>query len=75
MDRRNIFKGLFSGLAGVGIVSSARAATPQGTDAARVAYHLSEQDRVMFGLGNITNHFEGMGGGGNVRIAAIKRMK
>lgn len=71
MDRRNIFKGLFSGLAGFGIVSSAKAATPQGTDPARVVYHLSEQDRVMFALGNITNHYEGMGGGRNVRIAIV----
>jgi intracellular sulfur oxidation DsrE/DsrF family protein len=71
MDRRNIFRGLFAGLAGAGIATAARAATPPGPDAARVVYHLSEQDRVLFALGNITNHFEGMGGGGNVRIAIV----
>lgn len=71
MDRRNIFRGLLSGLAGVGIVSSARAATQQGSDSARVVYHLSELDRVSFALGNISNHYEGMSGGAHVRIAIV----
>ncbi len=70
MDRRNIFKGLFSGIAGIGIVSSAKAAT-SGADAARVVYHLSELDRVAFALGNMSNHYEGMGGGEKVRIAFV----
>src|SRR3569623_805885 len=37
----------------------------------RVVYHLSDKDKVQFALGNIENHFKGMGGPGTVRIALV----
>ena len=46
----------------------ARAATP---DAAKVVYHLADLDKVGFVLGNIRNHFDGMGGPQHVTIALV----
>ena len=37
----------------------------------RVAYHLSDKDKVQFVLGNIENHIKGMGGPDKVRIALV----
>lgn len=70
MNRR----GLLASLATVGTlfgVSTARAATPSTPDKAKVVYHLNELDRVHFVLGNIENHFEGMGGPDKVTIALV----
>jgi intracellular sulfur oxidation DsrE/DsrF family protein len=52
----------------VRIVEPARAATP---DAAKVVYHLADLDKVDFVLGNIRNHFSGMGGPDKVTIALV----
>ncbi len=71
MDRRNIFRGLFAAAAGVTAVSAAKAATSGNPDAARVAYHVDEFERVGFALGNIGNHYEGMGGPAHVRIDLV----
>jgi intracellular sulfur oxidation DsrE/DsrF family protein len=49
-------------------VEPADAATP---DAAKVVYHLADLDKVDFVLGNIGNHFDGMGGPQNVTIALV----
>jgi len=49
-------------------VEPARAAT---TDGAKVVYHLSDLDKVDFVLGNIGNHYDGMGGPENVTIALV----
>lgn len=46
----------------------ANAATP---DAAKVVYHLDELDKVDFVLGNIANHYKGMGGPDKVTIALV----
>jgi hypothetical protein len=40
-------------------------------DAAKVVYHLSDPDKVDFVLGNIANHYEGMGGPEKVTIALV----
>ena len=40
-------------------------------DSAKVVYHLSDLDKVEFVLGNIGNHFDGMGGPEKVRIALV----
>lgn len=37
----------------------------------RVVYHLSDKEKVQFALGNIENHFKGMGGPDKVRIALV----
>jgi len=72
MHRRNI---LAAALATAGTMFSAamaatraNAATP---DVSKVAYHLDDLDKVDFVLGNIDNHFKGMGGPDKVKIALV----
>lgn len=71
MHRRNLFR---TALASVGAaiaaaaVTKAQAATPDKT---KVVYHLNETDKVQFVLGNIENHFEGVGGPDKVTIALV----
>jgi uncharacterized protein len=50
------------------VVEPARAATP---DTSKVVYHLADLDKVDFVMGNIRNHFHGMGGPENVTIALV----
>jgi hypothetical protein len=74
MDRRNLLAGSFAGglltamLAAVTGVTRARAAAP---DKQKVVYHLSDLDKVAFVLGNIRNHFDGVGGPDHVTIALV----
>lgn len=71
MRRRNLLRAAFAGLGAAfasGTVTSARAAPP---DKRKVVYHLNELDKVQFVLGNIENHFEGVGGPDNVTIALV----
>ena len=71
MHRRNLFQ---AALASIGAafataaVTKAQAATP---DKRKVVYHLNESDKVQFVIGNIENHFEGVGGPDKVTIALV----
>jgi uncharacterized protein len=71
MHRRNLFQ---AALASIGAafttaaVTKAQAATP---DKSKVVYHLNESDKVQFVIGNIENHFEGVGGPDKVTIALV----
>jgi intracellular sulfur oxidation DsrE/DsrF family protein len=71
MHRRNLFR---TALASIGAafataaVTKAQAATP---DKSKVVYHLNETDKVQFVIGNIENHFEGVGGPDKVTIALV----
>jgi uncharacterized protein len=47
------------------------AAEAAAAERAKVAYHLSEFDRVGFVLGNIHNHYAGMGGADHVMIELV----
>jgi hypothetical protein len=72
MNRRNM---LWSALTALGAslgVSAARAATetPASTRL-KVVYHLSDAEKVNFVLGNIQNHFDGVGGPDHVTIALV----
>jgi hypothetical protein len=50
----------------------ARADTQSATpDKRKVVYHLADLDKVAFVLGNIQNHFDGMGGPDIVTIALV----
>jgi uncharacterized protein len=72
MYRRNILWGALSALGAAFTATRATAATeavPPGK--LKVAYHLSDQDRVHFVLGNIQNHVDGVGGPDNVTIALV----
>ncbi|MEO5756494.1 MAG: DsrE family protein [Mesorhizobium sp.] len=68
MRRRDMFRAV---LAGTGTLLGLRAAEAATTQSARlkVAYHLSDLDKINFVLGNIKNHYEGTGG--NVDIVLV----
>ena len=73
IDRRNIFRSVLA--AGSGMLAS-RVAAPARAESAnggvpRVAYHLADLEKVVFVLGNIRNHIDGMGGREHVRIALV----
>ena len=69
MDRRTIGKAGLATMAGLFAVARAEAAADPG--AAKVVYHLADLDKVTFVLGNIANHYEGMGGPDKVTIALV----
>jgi hypothetical protein len=50
------------------LTTRAEAATP---DQSKVVYHLSDLDKVEFVMGNIRNHYNGMGGPDKVTIALV----
>ena len=68
MRRRDMFRAV---LAGTGTLLGLRAVRAATMEPARlkVAYHLSDLDKVNFVLGNIKNHYEGTGG--NVDIVLV----
>ena len=71
MDRRGILAAVAAaagGLFGAGGATGARAAMP---DKSKVVYHLCDLDKVDFVLGNIKNHYEGVGGPEKVTIALV----
>src|SRR5215831_20072283 len=70
MDRRAILSllGAAGGLFAAAASSRAETARP---DKAKVVYHLCDFDKVGFVLGNIKNHFDGMGGPDHVTIALV----
>lgn len=68
MRRRDIFRAVFVGTGALLGLREAKAAAVD-VQRPRVAYHLSDLDKVGFVLGNIKNHYEGTGG--NVEIALV----
>jgi uncharacterized protein len=72
MYRRNILWGLASAVGGALAASKANAATEaRRPGKLKVVYHLNDLDKVNFVLGNIQNHFDGVGGPDNVTIALV----
>ena len=72
MHRRRLLWGTLSAIGGALAASRAQAATetkPAGK--LKVVYHLNDLDKVNFVLGNIQNHFDGVGGPDNVTIALV----
>ena len=62
MERRSMFR---AGIAGLfGTLSLTKAAAAEAPPRQRVVYHLSDLDRVIFVLGNMQNHVDGVGGPG-----------
>ena len=68
LDRRGLLARLFGSIAAGTFVASARA---DESTIPKVAYHLSDADKVGFVLGNIANHIEGMGGPDKVHIVLV----
>jgi intracellular sulfur oxidation DsrE/DsrF family protein len=74
MDRRGILAAVVTAASGLFAVSAKRAEATAMTPApakAKVVYHLTDLDKVGFVLGNIKNHYEGVGGPANVTIALV----
>lgn len=71
VSRRSLVARLAAaGAAGLAALRTGQAIAA-GADVPRVAYHLSDKEKVRFALGNIQNHIEGMGGPDKVRIALV----
>jgi len=73
MDRRNMLSGIMKIAcaifpASAALAAGAKAAEPE---VQKVVYHLADLDKVDFVLGNIRNHYSGMGGPDKVTIALI----
>lgn len=74
MHRRNIITALLAGFGGLAASASTAVrakAEPAKPDKSKVAYHLSDLNKVEFVLGNIKNHYEGVGGPEKVTIALV----
>ena len=73
MNRRNMLWAAVSSI-GAGLAASrARAATTDGAPSPKlkVVYHLADLDKVNFVLGNIHNHYDGVGGPEHVTLALV----
>src|SRR6201990_2323044 len=72
MDRRNMLLRAVAGL-GAAFAASRASAAPESPaqDKLKVVYHLSDLDKVSFVIGNIQNHFDGVGGPDHVTIALV----
>lgn len=73
MNRRNILAGVLTATGGVFATAQASRAkaAPAMPDKSKVVYHLTDLDKVTFALGNIRNHFEGVGGPEHVTIVLV----
>lgn len=72
MHRRSMLWGAVSALGAAFAASRANAATEATAPAKlKVVYHLNDLDKVSFVLGNIQNHFDGVGGPDHVTIALV----
>jgi uncharacterized protein len=72
MHRRNIIAGVLAAIGGLMATARAKADTPHmGPDKSKVVYHLSDLDKVSFVLGNIRNHYAGVGGPDKVTISLV----
>jgi len=69
MERRSIMRAGLAVLVGVLGANQAEAAPERPRQ--RVVYHLADQDRVLFVLGNIQNHIDGTGGPGQADIRLV----
>ncbi len=70
MQRRSMLRASLAGLFGAFAVRQASAATETPAQQ-RVVYHLADADRVVFVLGNLQNHVDGVGGPGKADIRLV----
>jgi hypothetical protein len=68
MHRRNLLSATLAAAGSLFTFTGAKAAAPAKQ---KVVYHLSDADKVNFVLGNIRNHYDGVGGPDNVTIALV----
>jgi intracellular sulfur oxidation DsrE/DsrF family protein len=70
MQRRSLLSAGLAALVGVFGLRQAMAAT-ELSPRQRVVYHLADTDRVVFVLGNLQNHVDGVGGPGKADIRLV----
>ena len=71
MHRRNILATALTSAGAVFATVFAAQRADAAPDVAKVVYHLDDLDKVDFVLGNIRNHFVGVGGRDKVTIALV----
>jgi intracellular sulfur oxidation DsrE/DsrF family protein len=71
MHRRNILTAVIASASGLIAAATATRPARAAPDKAKVVYHLSDLDKAAFVLGNIRNHYDGMGGPDKVTIALV----
>ncbi len=71
VSRRGLVARLVAAAAAGAAVFNGEAQAATTPTVPRVAYHLSDMDKVAFVLGNIANHIEGMGGPDKVTIVLV----
>ena len=73
MHRRNMLTAVLAGIGGLiaGAAGATRAKAAAAPDKSKVVYHLSDLDKVNFVLGNIRNHYKGVGGPDKVTISLV----
>lgn len=70
MQRRSLLRASLAGLFGLSAARGATAAT-EAPGRQRVVYHLDDADRIIFVLGNLQNHVDGVGGPGKADIRLV----
>ena len=73
-SRRGLFRAALASVGGalaLGVTRTRAQAATSAPDKRKVVYHLADLDKVVFALGNIQNHFDGMGGPDKVTIALV----
>jgi uncharacterized protein len=72
MHRRNILTAVFAATGALyAAATKSTHANPTTPDKSKVVYHLCDFDKVSFVLGNIKNHYQGVGGPDQVTIALV----
>jgi uncharacterized protein len=71
MHRRNILTAALAGAGGLIAAATATRRAQAAPDKSKVVYHLSDLDKVKFVMGNISNHYKGVGGPDKVTIALV----
>jgi len=71
MHRRNILTVALAGAGGLLAAVTATRRASAAPDKSKVVYHLADLDKVAFVLGNIRNHYDGVGGPDKVTIALV----
>ena len=71
MHRRKILAAVLTSASAILSMTLSTHASAATTDGSKVVYHLTDLDKVDFVLGNIRNHFDGMGGPNKVTIALV----
>jgi intracellular sulfur oxidation DsrE/DsrF family protein len=70
MHRRNLLSATLAAAGGVFALASGKTRAAAAAKQ-KVVYHLADLDKVSFVLGNIRNHYDGVGGPDNVTIALV----